>query len=222
MPTPFIRPYDSSRDFEAGLNVFYTTIDPGVSTEPSRTIGSHIWYRPYVILSPESCFMLDSGTGHAVGYIIGAPSTTTFASLWKEKYLPSLDQSIIPPPEIQSGDPAMETETVKGLRKEVWSAGCSMLQSVPAELEKYPAHLHIDILPEFQGQGWGKLMVERFLGYLGEQGVRGVHLGMVRTNEGARRFYERFNFSLCDQVLDNGESQEKGRNGGAICLVKIL
>lgn len=97
-----------------------------------------------------------------------------------------------------------------------------MLQSKPDLLEKYPAHLHVDILPGYTGKGWGKLMMDKFLAKIKEFGVSGVHLGMVRTNDGARRFYEGLGFQICGDVLDNGKSGEVGRQGDAICLMKAL
>jgi hypothetical protein len=117
----------------------------------------------------------------------------------------------------------METELVKGLRKEVHAAECSMLQAHPELLSTYPAHLHIDILPEFTGQGWGEQLMSVFLATISEdEGAHGVHLGMVATNDRARRFYYRLGFELCGEVLDSGASGEVGRNGGAVCLVKKL
>lgn len=116
----------------------------------------------------------------------------------------------------------METELVKGLRKEVHAGECSMLQPHAQLLAQYPAHLHINILPEFTGQGWGQKLMSAFLSKITELGACGVHLGMVATNDGARRFYERVGFELCGEVLDGGVSGEIGRDGGAVCLVKKL
>jgi GNAT superfamily N-acetyltransferase len=116
----------------------------------------------------------------------------------------------------------METELVKGLRKDVHAAECSMLQAHPALLSAYPAHLHIDILPAFTGQGWGKKLMATFLATAKDLGACGVHLGMVATNEGAQRFYARLGFELCGEVLDSGASGEVGRSGGAVCLVRRL
>jgi RimJ/RimL family protein N-acetyltransferase len=64
--------------------------------------------------------------------------------------------------------------------------------------------------------------MDTFLKKLQELGVGGVHLGMVASNAGARRFYERLGFQLCDGVLDDGASGELGRKGDAVCLVKQL
>lgn len=97
-----------------------------------------------------------------------------------------------------------------------------MLLSHASLLSKYPAHLHINILPEFTGLGWGQKLMSAFLPAVKGLGAGGVHLGMVASNDGARRFYERLGFELCGEVLDGGESGEAGRDGGAKCLVKSL
>ena len=75
-------------------------------------------------------------------------------------------------------------------------ASASDFESAPADiLERYPAHLHIDLLPVTQGQGLGRRLIERFTELLRERGVRGVHLGVDRRNTGAHRFYERTGFT---------------------------
>ena len=35
--------------------------------------------------------------------------------------------------------------------------------SIVAEVADYPAHLHIDLLPELQGQGFGRALIRRLL-----------------------------------------------------------
>jgi ribosomal protein S18 acetylase RimI-like enzyme len=238
---PFIRKYDPTRDFENGLHVvlphnpptphppsnnfptqFLTTIDPSVSTSPARTIGSHIWYTPYLTLSPSTCFVLDSGSGTAVGYCIGTPHTSSFAARWRTDYTPTIDENVVPRPERVSEDPEMETEQIKGLRKAAYEAECSALVEWPEVLERYPAHLHINLLPEYQRRGYGQELMKRFLEEVKGDGARGVHLGMVRHNAGAKAFYERIGFGVCEQVLDGGESGETGVSGGALTLVKKL
>lgn len=116
----------------------------------------------------------------------------------------------------------METDLVRGLRREVYAGTCTMLQSHASLLETYPAHLHINLLPEYTGKGWGKVLMGAFLEKMRGMGVRGVHLGMVATNDGAGRFYMREGFERCGEVLDGGVSGEKGRDGGAVCMVRRL
>ncbi len=53
-----------------------------------------------------------------------------------------------------------------------------------AEVDDYPAHLHIDLLPELQGQGFGRRLIDTLRGALAERGVAAVHLGMDAANTG--------------------------------------
>jgi ribosomal protein S18 acetylase RimI-like enzyme len=64
-----------------------------------------------------------------------------------------------------------------------------------AEMADYPAHLHIDLLPEWQGKGWGRGLIASFLAGLHAAGVARVHLSMLTTNVAARAFYDRLGFT---------------------------
>lgn len=116
----------------------------------------------------------------------------------------------------------MQTGDVQIFRAAVHNADCSMLLPWPGMLQKYPAHLHIDILPEFQGQGWGRKLIEAWCEKINGEGAKGVHLDMVKDNVGARRFYEKLGFGVCEQVLDGGASGETGVNGIVLTMVKKL
>jgi GNAT superfamily N-acetyltransferase len=62
-------------------------------------------------------------------------------------------------------------------------------------LADYPAHLHIDLLPVAQGQGWGTMLMDAFLTLLRARGVAGVHLGVGSQNTGGIAFYRRYGFA---------------------------
>ena len=64
----------------------------------------------------------------------------------------------------------------------------------------YPAHLHIDILPDYQSKGIGSKLIKAFCDNLKEQNVKGVMLIVGTENEGARRFYERNGFTLLQDM----------------------
>ncbi len=59
---------------------------------------------------------------------------------------------------------------------------------------KYPAHLHIDILPEYQGKGYGTKLVKALLYELKRENIKGIMLTADYENTGAVRFYERLGF----------------------------
>jgi GNAT superfamily N-acetyltransferase len=65
---------------------------------------------------------------------------------------------------------------------------------VVPELVDYPAHLHIDVLPDFQGQGHGRRLMAAFEAAVSVAGAAGLHLGMLTTNVKARAFYDRLGF----------------------------
>ena len=69
------------------------------------------------------------------------------------------------------------------------------------EVDVYPAHLHIDLLPEAQGSGLGRRLIETERAALAARCVPAVHLTMVDENRGARAFYDRLGF----RVLSSGD-----------------
>ena len=61
-------------------------------------------------------------------------------------------------------------------------------------LEEYPAHLHIDLLPPFQGAGHGRALMETFYAAAARAGAAGVHVTVTTANTRALGFYDRLGF----------------------------
>jgi ribosomal protein S18 acetylase RimI-like enzyme len=59
---------------------------------------------------------------------------------------------------------------------------------------RWPAHLHIDLLPAARGTGLGAALMERWLQLLQEAGSPGCHLLTLVENTRALRFFEKFGF----------------------------
>ena len=78
-------------------------------------------------------------------------------------------------------------------------------------LGEYPAHLHIDLLPEYQGRGYGRALLNTLFAALDKAGVELVHLVMSTANTGARAFYDRMGFHQIP-VADPGELTFLGRS----------
>jgi GNAT superfamily N-acetyltransferase len=66
-----------------------------------------------------------------------------------------------------------------------------------------PAHLHIDLLPTYQRQGWGRKLIGALVERLKEMGLTGVWLGMDPKNVDARVFYERLGFKRYEGMQDH-------------------
>ena len=139
----------------------------------SDDLPGDIWAGPYVDLEPESAFVVEQG-GAVVGYVIAAADTRAFVERWRIEWLPYF-----------AGRYERNDDTAAGFRPE---------RMLIPELDEYPAHLHIDLLPEAQGRGWGRALIRRLLAEVRERGVPGVHLGVHPDNSGAIAFYRRLGF----------------------------
>ena len=62
-------------------------------------------------------------------------------------------------------------------------------------LEKFPSHGHIDLLPQVQGQGWGRKMMEAMENRLSELGSPGFHLRVSAYNDRGLKFYSAIGYS---------------------------
>lgn len=139
-----------------------------------------IYALPYVDREPELAFVADNGE-RVVGYVIATADTRAFARWFSESWWPSVAAKY--------GDPASATET-----QTVTSAGDPDRMLI-AEVDEYPAHLHIDLLPEAQGQGIGRRLVDTLRAALAERGIAGLHLTMGADNTNAGAFYDRLGFT---------------------------
>lgn len=134
---------------------------------------------PYVTMEPGLAFVLDDG-GRVVGYVLGTADTTRFALRWAVEWTPRLADRY-PPPHADADRHLLEL----GFHPE---------RMLHPELASHPAHLHIDLLPEWQGKGQGRGLMAAFLTGLRAAGVPRVHLGMAPENHGAHAFYQRLGF----------------------------
>ncbi|NMO56738.1 GNAT family N-acetyltransferase [Actinoplanes sp. TBRC 11911] len=180
---PIIRPY-GKQDLDAVYDICVRTGDNGLDARghfSSDTLLGDVYAAPYVTLEPEHAHILDDGTGRAVGYIIGTADTERFVRRFRAEWLPVVAGRH---PE---GDPR--------------DAGLLWRLHHPEQptLPEYPAHLHIDLLPEAQGRGFGRRLMEAFLSGLRAAGVGGVHLGVSPDNKPARAFYDRLGFTPLDE-----------------------
>ena len=72
-------------------------------------------------------------------------------------------------------------------------------------LEQYPAHLHIDMLPPFQGAGHGRALMETFYAAAAQAGAAGVYVAVTTANTRALGFYHRLGFRPFE-VAEPGET----------------
>jgi ribosomal protein S18 acetylase RimI-like enzyme len=180
--SPKIRGYRPT-DLDAVYDICVRTADAGADARgqfgDGRLVGD-VFAAPYVTMEPEVARILDDGTGQAVGYVVGTRDTEEFVRRYRDEWIPAIagryDEDA---DERDQGLIALHDRPERML--------------VP-ELAGYPAHLHIDLLDEWQGRGQGRALMTSFLNGLHESGVGRVHLSMSPANVSARAFYERLGF----------------------------
>jgi GNAT superfamily N-acetyltransferase len=212
----FLRQYNANTDLDAAVHIFRETADDSLKVEPLWTIGSFIWCRPYLHLSPSTCFVVDDGTGRAVGYIIGTPDTTKFCEDWHKSYVPAMEPELNSLPSIDAQ--AENKENIAQRRDSLvdlirTNPRKLMFGSYEEQLRSYPGHLHIDILPSHQRQGFGRKLIGAFKDAAKAESCPGAYLGMIASNDNAKKFYESIGFGRLPQVLDGGVTGELGRTG---------
>lgn len=179
---PF-RPSDQERLAEICVRTGHAGGDArGHYAEPE--ILPAIYASPYAAHDPGLVFVADRA-GEAIGYVLGTADSGAFHRFFAERWLPTLADRFPPP----AGPPETADDRLRDLLYH------PERMRVPAFDERYPAHLHIDLLPEGQGLGLGRKLMETYLDALRDRGVPGVHLGMSPENTRARAFYDRMGFT---------------------------
>jgi ribosomal protein S18 acetylase RimI-like enzyme len=177
---PAVRSYQPA-DLDTVYDICVRTADTGGDARgqysTDRLVGD-VFAGPYVTHEPQHAHLLDDGTGRAVGYIVGTADTPEFVRWYRAEWLPAHPY---PQPHDPRDAPMIDLHE--------WPE-----RMLVPELADYPAHLHIDLLPEWQGKGWGRELMTAFLAGLAQAGVPRVHLGVASRNLGARAFYQRLGF----------------------------
>ncbi|MFE9445921.1 GNAT family N-acetyltransferase [Streptomyces sp. NPDC006602] len=182
---PAIRPYRPA-DRLALDDICIRTAHVGQDSRPHYAdpgIFPAIFAAPYVHLEPDLAFVLDDGHGQAVGYILGTGDTPRFVEDYRAKWLPLVAERY---PEPKGPARTPDDEIVPLLHHPE--------RMLVPEVAAHPAHLHIDLLPDWQGRGHGRALMETFLDALRTKAVPGVHLSMLTANTPARAFYDRLGF----------------------------
>jgi ribosomal protein S18 acetylase RimI-like enzyme len=181
---PAIRPYrpsDLDALYEICLRTGAAGEDATTMVDDARLFGE-LFAAPYGVLEPEHAFVLDDGTGRAVAYVLGALDTRAFEERCEAAWWPALRDRY----PIGVGRRRLDELLVSLLHAPPRAAG--------QVVDDYPSHLHIDLLPEAQGSGWGRRMTDTLLDALGAAGSVGVHLGVSTANDRALGFYEHLGF----------------------------
>ena len=175
---PTIRPYQL-KDADAVRYVcMHTGPKEALREGPAQTLLFAAYVDYYIEHEPENCFVIADDGDNAVGYIFCAQEYWAYREIFLRDYAPRT----------KGFSPHMRVE-------------CLGTVYLPRFFcKKYPAHLHIDILPEYQRMGLGSQLMDALTAQLREKGVRGVMLGVGSGNEKGKNFYRKYGFQQICRV----------------------
>lgn len=184
---PHIRPFRPG-DEPALSEICVLTGDAGgdaTGMYSSDDFLGEIFVLPYVAHHPDYAWVVETDDGRVAGYIVGAPDTDAFDAWFRDEWWPQRSARFPEPTALVTDE--------DHILSDVYRRGESPSE---AAASGYPAHLHIDLLPELQGLGFGRRLIETLMAKYRDAGVPGVHLVASARNEGAAAFYPRVGFTL--------------------------
>ena len=180
-------------------------------------------------------------TGRSSRYVIGCPDVYAFAEAYPqyietvlsrgagEKDVPVPKQLTTPEPwfvpgsEVTDPKPGQPLGVVNeaALAQLAYSPRWLLLEGSEGRAElvrRYRATMHIDLLAPFQGQGWGRRLIEAFVQSVREavaagkgDAGEGIQIGVAGDNDKVVPFYEKVGFKIYG-----------GQKEGSIWMVKDL
>ncbi|KDQ29323.1 hypothetical protein PLEOSDRAFT_1076097 [Pleurotus ostreatus PC15] len=202
MPDIITRPATEA-DEQSLLRICLLTADAGASAEYRHNYGELpglVYAVPYVKLPSTFGFVMEVlETKEVVGYVLSSFNTRVYEQAAAETWWPTLKASFPLPANNEPGYYDKELkEGDKAYIERIWD----MHTAPEANIKFSAAHLHIDILEDYQRQGWGRKLIAEVVRFLGERGLDGVWVGLDTRNDNAKKFYAKLGFKDIEGAPD--------------------
>ncbi|KAK9419687.1 hypothetical protein SUNI508_07173 [Seiridium unicorne] len=217
----FIRPYKES-DFDACAHICRATLPPSLSSSPiAAKLAPYLWTHQYTFLSPSTCWILDDGSGKAVGYCIGCPDIYAFAATYPSYVTSVLSPAVAAPADLKTREPwtimddslfgltspddaatNVQKVNVVSMAQTAYNAQWLLFEGNEHLTDKWRATMHIDLLDEWQGKGWGRKLIDTFVGSVkgsGQNYGQGIWIGIGGENGKVVNFYEKVEFRVIEK-----------------------
>ncbi len=170
-----IRPYQAA-DKKNVQFVCLNSEGPCKSSKRGINFSLAVYCDYYIENEPENCFVAADENNRAIGYVISTENFDKFEKIYISNYYPK----------------------IKKWEYRRRKSALRAIESQKKHKNDYPAHLHIDILPEYQHMGLGKKLMDALCDNLRKKGVKGVMFTVWHKNYNAIKFYEKYGFELIE------------------------
>ena len=157
-------------------NVRFTCLNsdgPCDSSEKMKFFILNTFCDYFIEQESENCFVAADENDKAIGYVICAENYDKYFECFVREYVPRFAED--------AEDDRNGAIHSADLQKEF--------------KDEYPAHLHIDVNPEYQRMGVGHKMVDALCEHLRNKGIKGVMLTTGVDNVKGRGFYKKYGFT---------------------------
>lgn len=146
-----------------------------------------IYLDPYLDLDPHSVFLAETD-GELVGYLTGCLDSSRLPSEDERMNRAITEHRLMFRPRVIGF-------FARALFDMVW-AKLRRQEIVSGDFAdpRWPAHLHINVVPEARGTGAADALMAAWFDRLTESGAQGCHLQTLAENTRALRFFERMGF----------------------------
>ena len=173
-----IRKYEE-KDRENLFKICVATSGLPTETQKDLDFLNLLYNDYYAVVEPQNCFVAVNEDDETVGYILCAENFDRYYKTFKGLYMPQ----------------------IKKLGFNFFTMAMGEISVHRLFKKKYPAHLHIDILPVCQGQGTGTQLVDALKNHLREKGVNGLMLSCGMGNKKAIKFYKKNGFRMLTNIM---------------------
>jgi GNAT superfamily N-acetyltransferase len=140
----------------------------------------HIYVAPYALQEPALALVVEDGDGVA-GFAVGTTDTASWEARLERAWWPALRARYADSADIAPADRTPDQRRAFLIHHPA--------KTPAAVAEKYPAHLHMNLLPRVQRRGVGSTLLETWLERAASVGAHDLHVGVNRGNGGAIRFW---------------------------------
>lgn len=181
-----------SRDIDA---LYRISVETGHHGRNARQLYAdpqmmgHIYAAPYLMFEPDLAHVLTCDD-HVVGFCVGTSDTTMFETKLEIDWWPSLRNKYRKP------DEKMRLSWSADERR---SEMIHVPEITPKQITRtFPAHIHMNLLPIVQGQGFGVKMFQKWSHDAAHSGITRIHIGANAKNTRALHFWRNQGFTDID------------------------
>lgn len=182
-----IRNY-TEEDEDSIIDICFETRDKSLRDLKDKRILALRWALCYTSYFSDYCFVATENE-EVMGYILSTPDTLLQEKFHIEKIIPEIKARL--------------TKEISDLND--FKAFIPINNMVPGLADKFPAHLHINLTSRCRQKGIGSRLMIAMENRLKESNISGLHLGVMKENEGAVNFYLKHGFTIYSEY-DFGEN----------------